>query len=218
MDLSLNLEDLLSIFESYNRAIWPMQVLAYIAGLLAVYAAAKETRSSNNIASAILSFFWLWTGVVFCLFHWAPTYPAAYAFAVLLTTEGLMFAYHVVAPGLSFRAGRNRFTYVGVLCVVYAMIGYPLIGWWLGHSYPRSLPFGLAPCPTTVFTLGLLMLTAERIPRYLMIIPALVAVAAIKPISAGIYEDVGLLIAGIVCLPMLMRRDREAREQESPSR
>ena len=51
MNFSLDLDQTLSVFGAYNSAIWPMQVFAYLAGLVALYSATKQTRFSNNIAS-----------------------------------------------------------------------------------------------------------------------------------------------------------------------
>jgi hypothetical protein len=209
MNLSLDLDQMMYVFASYNPAIWPMQVFAYLAGFVALYSASKQTRWSNNIASAMLSFFWIWTGVVFCIFFWAPTYPTAYAFGVLFLAQGLVFLLSTFNPTLSFRAQRNQFTLIGGLFIAYAMVGYPLVGYLLGHTYPRSLPFGLVPCPTAVFTLGFLMMTDKKIPRYVLAIPVIWSVCAVVPVISGIYEDSGLILAGLVCIPMLLRRDAQ---------
>lgn len=207
MNLSVDLDKLMSVFGAYNLAIWPMQVFAYLAGLVALYSASKQTGFSNNIASGILSFFWMWTGVVFCIFFWAPAYPAAYAFGILFIAQGLIFLLNAIKPTLSYRAQRNQFTLIGALFIAYAMVGYPLVGYSLGHAYPRSLAFGLVPCPTAVFTLGMLMLTDKKVPRYVLVIPAIWSICAVVPVVSGIYEDAGLILAGLVCIPMLLRRD-----------
>jgi len=90
------------------------------------------------------------------------------------------------------------------------MVGYPVVGYILGHIYPRALPFGLAPCPTTVFTFGLFMLTDKKIPKPFLVIPLLLSISAIVPVSIGILEDIGLIIAGLVGTPMLLLRDRKS--------
>jgi hypothetical protein len=209
MNLSLDLDQTMSVFGAYNSAIWPMQVFAYLAGLVALYSATKQTRFSNNIASGILSFFWMWTGVVFCIFFWAPAYPAAYAFGVLFVAQSLVFLLNAIKPTLSFKSQRNQFALIGGLFIAYAMVGYPLAGYVLGRAYPRWLPFGLVPCPTAVFTLGLLMLTEKYVPRYVLVIPAIWSICAIVPVVSGIYEDAGLILAGLVCIPLLLRRNRQ---------
>jgi hypothetical protein len=206
VNFSLDLDQTMSVFGAYNSAIWPMQVFAYLAGLVALYSATKQTRFSNNIASGILSFFWMWTGAVFCFFFWATKYPAAYAFGVLAIAQSLVFLLNAIKPSLSFKSERTTSTLIGWLFIAYAMVGYSLAGYFLGHVYPRSLPFGLIPCPTTVFTLGLLMLTDKQVPRYVLVIPAIWSICAIVPVACGIYEDAGLILAGLVCIPLLLRK------------
>src|SRR3546814_12255115 len=52
------------------------------------------------------------------------------------------------------------------------MAVYPLIGWLAGRGWPQAAMFGITPCPTTIFTLGML-LTTHRVPRHLLAIPVL---------------------------------------------
>jgi hypothetical protein len=87
------------------------------------------------------------------------------------------------------------------------MFGYPVVGHFVGHDYPRTLPFGLVPCPTTVFTFGLFLLSDKKVPIYLLIIPILFTIGAVVPVSRGIPEDIGLIIAGVIGTVMILFRD-----------
>jgi len=89
------------------------------------------------------------------------------------------------------------------------MIGYPLLGYFLGHIYPASPCFGVAPCPTTIFTFGLLLLTVKRVPKYLLIIPLIWSfIGFTAALKLGIKEDIGLLIAGVATLILTIKRDK----------
>jgi hypothetical protein len=69
-----------------------------------------------------------------------------------------------------------------------------------------------------VFTLGMLMMTNKKVPKYILTIPGIWSIAAIVPVISGIYEDAGLIVAGLVCIPLLLRRDKEtagAQQQSS---
>jgi Family of unknown function (DUF6064) len=93
--------------------------------------------------------------------------------------------------------------------MIYAMLIYPLIGTLLGHGYPRSPSFGVAPCPTTIFTFGLLLWTNARVPKIVLIIPFLWALLGFSAaLSLGVREDLGLLLAGVLSVAMLLWRDR----------
>jgi hypothetical protein len=209
MNMTLTLEILLETFEKYNLAIWPMQIVAYVLGIVALFFAIKRTEYSARIATGILSFLWLWTAIGFFLLYFGPVYTPAYGFGVLFIIQGVAFFSSVLKPRLSFGFKGDVYSIVGLLFIAYAMIGYPVVGYFLGHSYPQSPPFGLTPCPTTAFTFGLLLLTDKKVSKLLLIIPLLWAVGGVMPVSVGIYEDIGLIIAGVLGTAMILYRDRK---------
>jgi hypothetical protein len=64
--------------------------------------------------------------------------------------------------------------------------------------------FGVAPCPTTIFTIGMLLLARGRWIAWLSIIPflwSLVGLAA--ALQLGIPEDFVLPLAGVVLMIVL---------------
>jgi hypothetical protein len=212
MNLTLTLPQLLAVFERYNLAIWPMQVLAYVLGLVALFFALKPSRYSSRIISGILSFLWLWTGIVFFPLYFGPIYTPAYGFGVLFIIQGLVFLASVLKPRLSFGFKGDVYSIVGLLFILYAMIGYPAVGYFLGHIYPHTPPFGLTPCPGTVFTFGLFLLTDKKVPKLFLIIPLLWALGGVLPVSVGILEDVGLIISGVLGTAMIVYRDRRTQD------
>jgi hypothetical protein len=210
MNWILTLEDLLSTFESYNLDIWPMQVVTNILGLFALLFAFRRTTHSSRIISGILSFLWLWTGIVFFLLYFGPVYTPAYLFGVLFILQGALFFANMLKPRISFGFKPDLYSIVGILFVAYGMIGYPLVGYFLGHTYPQSPPFGLTPCPTAAFTFGLLLLTDKKVLWQFLIIPMLWAIGGIMPVSIGMLEDIGLMLAGVLGTAMLVYRDQKA--------
>jgi hypothetical protein len=91
------------------------------------------------------------------------------------------------------------------------MLIYPVLGYLLGHGYPSSPCFGVAPCPTTIFTFGLL-LWADRPPRYLVLLPLIWSIIGFfAAISLGIREDIGLLVAGLAGSGLILFRGRRGR-------
>jgi hypothetical protein len=78
-----------------------------------------------------------------------------------------------------------------------------------GRTFPRAPGFGL-PCPTTIFTLGVL-LWIERVPRAAVLIPlGWVALGSVAAMSLDVAEDFGLLVAGLLAAPILLRRRHAA--------
>jgi hypothetical protein len=210
MNLPFTLEQLLQVFEEYNLAVWPMQVAALILGLVAVYFAIRPTRHSTGLITAILAVFWLWTGIGFVLLRFGPIYPPAYGFAVLYTFHGILFLSAIPKPRLSFRFKLNGYGITGILLIAYAILGYPLFGTFLDHNYPQSMAFGLTPCPVTVFTFGLYLLTDKPIPKLFLLVPLLWGLGGVIPASIGILEDIGLVVAGVLGTALILYRDRQS--------
>jgi hypothetical protein len=194
------------VFEKYNLDIWPMQVVAYIIGIVSLFFVIKRTEYSNRINAAILSFLWLWIGIVFFLLYFAPVFSLHYVFGGLFIIQGILFLANVFKPRVSFGCKRDVYSLVGILFIAYAMIGYPVVGYLLGHGH--SAPFGVTPCPTTVFTFGLLLLIDKKVPKLFLVIPLLWAlIGGLPPVFVGVFEDIGLIVAGLLGTAMILYRD-----------
>ena len=205
---SFTIEEFLLVLERYNLSIWPIQIFAYILGVLALFFAVKSTKYSDRIVLSILSFYWFWNGIVFCPIYWGPTYKYAYVFGALCIFQGLLFLRGVITSDLSISLRANLHSMIGLLFVIYAMAGYQVFGYFLGHTYPKFFPLGLVPCPTTIFTFGFFLMTTKRFPKYFLIIPFIVAIVGFLAIYKGVLEDIGLIIAGFLGTVLLLQRDR----------
>lgn len=203
------LEQFFNVVKVYNLTIWPMQVVAYILGVLALILAIKKTKYSSRIISAILVFFWLWVGFIFSRIYFIKVFNMAGIYVVLLIIQGIIFLiFGVFRPNISFRFKPNVYSIIGIFFIIYAMICYPAIEYILGRGYPKILPFGLVPCPTIIFTFGLFLWTDKKLPKFILIIPLILAISGFLAIVLGIWEDIGLIIAGILGTIMIVIRDR----------
>ena len=164
--LPFTVDQFLGVFEQYNQAIWPMHIVAYILGIGVIILAAKKTRYSDQVISVVLACFWGWMGIVYHLMYFSTINRAALGFGVLFIIQAILWlVFGVIRPKLSFQLETNPYSVTGMVLIVYAMLIYPIIGTLLGHGYPRSPSFGVAPCPTTIFTFGLLLWTTARVPK-----------------------------------------------------
>jgi hypothetical protein len=207
--LPFTVDQFLGVFQQYNQAIWPMHIVAYILGIAVIILAAKKTRYSDQAISVILACFWAWMGIVYHLMYFSTINGAALGFGVLFIIQAILWlVFGVIRPKLSFQLDTNPYALTGVVLIVYAMLVYPLIGTLLGHGYPRSPSFGVAPCPTTIFTFGLLLLTTARVPKTLLVIPFIWSLLGFSAAQLlGIREDVGLIVAGVLSVGLLLWRD-----------
>lgn len=215
--LPFTVEDLLGVFETYNQAIWPMQVVAHVLGVTATVLAVYRTRLSSRIIAVILSFLWLFSGIGFFLFALVPIFKPAYAFGAIFIVQAAIFLACVFRPRVSYALGRGAYPVAGLVFIAVAMIGYPVLGYLLGHPYPRSPPFGLAPCPLAVFTFGLFMFADTRVPKGMLAVPFAYAIGGILPASVGAIEDVAMVVVGVVGTAMILYRDSKRPASERPS-
>ena len=212
-------EQFLAVFVTYNETVWPAQVLAYLLALLMVGFILWPSKQRSRVVAAGLAATWLWTGVAYHGMHFSAISNGAWGFAALFVVQGLMFVEAgVLRARLSFGSSRGWTSWLGWLLVAYSSIGYPLLGQLLGHGYPAMPMFGITPCPVTLFTFGLFLLTTKPIPRRLLVIPVVWSlIGGSAAFKLGITQDWPLLFSGITVLALLWR-DRQRRRDESDPR
>jgi hypothetical protein len=213
MKIPFTIEQFFSVFKTYNTAIWPAQVLAYVIGLAALALAIHESRLSARIISGILAIFWIWMGAVYHILYFREINPAALTFGIFFILQGLLFLVAGTVLGrLSFRFSLKAFPIMGGCFILYAMVAYPLLGIRLGHSYPGAPMFGVAPCPTAIFTFGMLLWTSRSVPVYLLVIPLLWSIVGMSAaVSLHVPQDYGLVIAGILGTVLILIKNRKGR-------
>lgn len=215
MTLPFTTEQFLAVFELYNHAIWPAQLVAYgLAGIVTVVLV-RATGQRHRIALAILALFWAWNGAAYHWAFFAPLNPAAYAFGALFGVQALLFA--AAAAGIfdvTFDTTPSPATWLGYAAIAYAALIYEGLGVLAGHGLMKGPLLGVAPCPTTIFTLGILLLARGRAVLWLSIIPLLWAgVGTSAALLLRVPEDYGLGIAAlIVAIAIAVRRST----RESP--
>ena len=215
MTLPFTLEQFLDVFGRYNEVIWPAQIIAYLAafGLLALIAAGSAY--AGRIGAVLLGGMWLVNGVGYHIGYFSDINRAALAFGGLFVLQAVLIGWLGLVERrleLSFRG--NPTGWIGCALIAYAMLAYPLLGLAFGHFYPRAPVFGVAPCPTTIFTLGVLLLARPTAPAWLFAIPlAWSAIGGSAAFLLGITEDLGLVVAalGAIALLSLGRNARKER-------
>jgi hypothetical protein len=161
------------LFELYNRAIWPGQLAAIAAGFAILVFLLRPSAKRSRSAAAILAACWLWVAVAFHARRYATINWAALYFAWAFALEAALLLWTGVARGrlaLEARPGAVRRT--GFWIFFFALVLYPLIAPVLGRGWRAAEIFGLAPDPTAVGTLGVIMLASGRVRWAPLAIPA----------------------------------------------
>ena len=189
-------EQFFQVFDNYNQTIYPIQFVLILVAVVVIFMAVSRKPFRNKIISGLLGLLWLWAGIVYHLIFFAAISPPAYLFGTLFIFQGLLFLYEgVVRNRLSFRTSRRFHGILGAIFIAYALVIYPIIGYALGRIFPASPTFG-APCPTTIFTFGLLLWTDREISWSLLIVPVLWSIVGTSAaLSFGVTEDFGLFVA-----------------------
>jgi hypothetical protein len=190
-------EQLLDVFAAYNAQIWPMLIVAYLLGLAAVILAVHKTAYSNRVIPGVLALFWLWVSLPFWLPSAIQGFALGYLFAAVFLIQGALFVAFTVRPRLEFALHKDSRRLAGLIFLLYALLGYPLVGLLINHWFPYAPPFGLAPCPLVTFTFGLLLLSERGVPKVLWFIPFLYSLSGILWVCMGVVEDVGMVASGL---------------------
>jgi len=187
------------VMRQYNEAVWPGQLVLYTIGLAAAAVAIWKPQRSNLVLG-VVALFWGWMAVAYHLAFFTAINPMAYVFAAMFLAEAILIAWHALRTTrlqLSSNVSPGR-RMIGLSLMAYALLIYPVLGYLLGQRYPALPTFGL-PCPTTIFTLGILVWCARPVPWSVFIVPTVWAVIATSAaVSFGIGEDFALLPAVIL--------------------
>ena len=200
--LPFTIEEFFAVFGRYNQAVWPAQIALLVLGLAGIALTVRRRQGDLRWVCVILAILWLWTAFAYHIAFFRPVNPAAWLFGAAFAIQGLLLArYAWRADGAGAGGERSRWsTTVGVLLVAYALVGYPLVGWVVGHHYPASPTFGV-PCPTTIYTLGILVWWMPAVRWGLLVIPvAWAVVGASAAVQLGVPEDWGLPAAAALAV------------------
>ena len=210
MNLPFSVEQFLEVFAAYNNAVWPLQVVLNVMALVAIFLAIRPSRHSDRTVSSVLGFLWLWMGAVYHIAFFAPINPAAYGFGGLFILQAVLFLWSAVRNKITYRASLGWPQFIGGVLILYGLVLYPALGSILGHAFPRGPSFGV-PCPTTIFTFGILLF-ATGVPRSLLVIPALWSVIGFTAaLTLGIQEDIGLLVSGVLGTAIILTTKPQTR-------
>lgn len=201
-------EQFLSVFVAYNDAVWPAPVLAYLLGLGMVVALVRRQAPSDRILGAGLAAMWIWTGIAYHWLFFSRINRGAVVFGALFVLQGALLVHAALAHGaLVFGTTRRATSWLGWALLAYASLGYPVVGLWTGHRYPAAPMFGITPCPVTLFTLGLFLLTTRPVPGRLLVIPlAWSLVGGSAAFLLHVPQDWPLLVSGLI-VPILLLRE-----------
>ena len=201
------------LFELYNAAIWPAQALALGLGLWILCRPCRGSGQPRRSIPAILAACWLFVAVAFLALRYASINFAAVYFAWAFGLEAaLLVAVGVARRGLAFDRPSGAVARTGMAIFAFALLVEPLAGPLLGRSWRQVEIFGVAPDPTAVATLGILLAARGPGRAVLMIIPVLwclttgAFLAAMEASDAWVAPAAAALAVGLAVRQAWARR------------
>ena len=196
MQLPFTKEQFFDVFAAYNASLWPAWIALWIASVVVSVRLLAGRQPRGHAISALLAAHWAWSALAYHAAFFTRINPAAWIFAMLFIAQATLFVWvGIVKRCLFFAPSRKGWTLVGSLFVAYSLV-YPAINAAQHLSVSRIPTFGV-PCPTTIFTAGLLMLASPR-SWLLSTIPIIWCfVAGSAAFLLGVPADYALPIAGV---------------------
>jgi hypothetical protein len=196
------------LFELYNLAIWPAQLvgLATGAALLGMLLSRAEWRERTIMA--VLALLWLWVAWAYFLERYETINWAASYYAAGFAAQAALLVWRGAFRGVSFRLNQDLANRAGLVISAFAMFLYPLIAPSLQRPWTQSETFGITPDPTVIATLGVLLLANRPFPWELSAIPLLWC--AISTATLWAMDSVDALVpllAGCLVVVIAVRKD-----------
>jgi Family of unknown function (DUF6064) len=212
MNPPFTIADFLAVFAAYNAAIWPFHLVAYPLGLVAIVAIFVPRPGLVRLALAALAVLWAFTGIGYHLMFFSRINPIAPVFAAFFVLQAVLLTASAIRPGdLRLHLGQDFRSVAGLVTIIYALAVYPVLGIWAGHGLMAGPMFGVAPCPTTIFTIGIMLIARGAWVIWLSIIPILWSLIGLAAaIQLGIPEDLAMPVAGAVLAAVLIASRRKA--------
>jgi hypothetical protein len=133
-----------------------------------------STRRPRQDRRCILAFCWIWVAWAFHWRHYSTINWAATYFSGAFAVEALLLLWiGVIRNDLAIESASPVARRIGIAVVLFALLAQPLIGPLVGREWMQAEMFGVAPDPTVVATIGILLAAGWRRLWKLWVIPLL---------------------------------------------
>jgi hypothetical protein len=150
------------LFELHNEALWPAPWLTALVGLFMAGALWRGRINAVRLGLCLLAACWALVAWAFLWQRFAPINSAASSFAMAFALQaGALLALSLMG-GIRVANGAARQT-TGPALLAWAVLVHPFLAVLSGRPWAQAEFFGLAPDPTAIGTLGVLLcLTSGR--------------------------------------------------------
>jgi hypothetical protein len=214
MQTQITTDQFFSVFEKYNHAIFPVQIILLLLSILALIAMGTKIGQKDKFVAGILGVIWIWSGIVYQWAFFSHINILALGYGVVFILQGLFLIWEgVILYNLKFVFRMTVQAFLGYFFILYGLIIYPVVGYMIEPNLSRTISVGL-PSPIIILTFGFLLLCDKKFSKYLLIIPSLWAVIGIiGVIKLGVYQDSLMIIATIIADVLILRSKKPPDEK-----
>lgn len=189
------------IIEKYNQAVFPIQIILIILGILTLFILHSKSKLKDIIIGSFLGALWIWIGIGYHLLFFTDINKMAYIFGGLFILQGLLFLFETLKrKKLGFEFKGNFIDYLAYFLIIFGIAIYPILIYILENSIKTTITLGL-PCPSTIFTFGLILLSRPNFSKYLIIIPTIWTIIGTgAAINFGVYPDYLMPISALIAI------------------
>jgi hypothetical protein len=162
------------LFELHNASVWPLQILALLLGSVVLALVLRPRKGSDRLIAAVLAAAWIFVGWSFLMIRYAPINWAVVYVMPAFMLEALLLLFGAVTGHVRFRAGTRPPEVVGLALFIYALFLHPFAAMLFGRPFEAAEIIGIAPDPTAIATLGILLTASSARLRWLLM-PVLLA-------------------------------------------
>jgi hypothetical protein len=186
------------LFELYNAEVWPAHVVALALGALCIGLIWRARPEESRIVWVVFALLTLWVALAFHLERYATINWAATYFAAVFALEAallLLWSDRAFSPGVSQLHGAG-------LALLIVALAHPAFALSVGRPLNQAEAFGIAPDPTAIATIGVL-LAAKRTPWLGLVIPLLWLVfSTLTLVAMGASDRWSLGAITAVCISL----------------
>ncbi|MBX9823679.1 MAG: hypothetical protein K2Y27_01670 [Xanthobacteraceae bacterium] len=149
------------LFELLNAELWPLPLVMLAAGLVTLWLVWRG--AGGRVVAALLAAAWIVVAWAYHFDRYATIHTAAPYYAAGFAIQALLLVWcSVRRDGFGFDSQPVPVKWSGLVLLAAGVVFYPLLAPLLGRPWSQVEIFGVAPDPTTVATLGVLLLAKGR--------------------------------------------------------
>ena len=189
---------------TYNVSIFPMQIITLVLAVILTYLLfVRPSTIVNKLIKIYLSFTFVWFALMFPFEG-----VLKIGFGLVHIVIAILFFIDIFTAKIEFKFPETSGKRYFMLFLIFSAFAlYPLIEYMSGHIYPKVLLFGVAPCPTVLFSLALLIGAVPKVGKlfFILLIFSAISSGLSAPIMLGVWADLLLLVSGIYGLIILIK-------------